>query len=44
MGMPFVTVSAGHYETEIWIAALLAEQLGEIAKASTREHVPLQFI
>lgn len=44
MGMPFVTVSAGHYETEIWIAALLAEQLGEIAKASTRERVPLQFI
>lgn len=41
-GMPFITVSAGHYETEIWIAALLAEQLGEIAKASVKEHAPLK--
>lgn len=42
-GMPFVTVSAGHYETERWIAPVLAEQLGEIAKSSTRECAPLQF-
>ncbi len=40
--MPFMTVSAGHYETEIWIAALLAEQLGEMAKASAREQAPLK--
>ncbi len=40
--MPFATVSAGHYETEIWIAALLTEQLGEIAKASAKECAPLK--
>jgi putative NIF3 family GTP cyclohydrolase 1 type 2 len=42
--MPFVTVSSGHYETEIWVASLLAEQLGDIAKSSIRERAPLKFI
>lgn len=42
-GMPFVTVSAGHYETERWITPVLAAQLGEIAKPSTWERTPLQF-
>ncbi len=41
--MPFMTLSAGHYETERWIAGALAEQLGEIAKASVRERGPLMF-
>lgn len=41
--MPFMTLSAGHYETERWIVATLAAQLGEMAKASVQEHEPLTF-
>lgn len=41
--MPFVTVSAGHYETEIFVAEALAGQLGEMAKASCRERAVMQF-
>ena len=38
--MPFMTISAGHYETERWIAGALAEEFGEIAKASQKECNP----
>lgn len=41
--MPFITLSAGHYETERWIAAALTAQLGEMSKASSKERRPLTF-
>ncbi len=42
--MPFVTVSAGHYATERWIAGDLARELGKMAKASGAEQAPLKAI
>ena len=42
--MPFVTVAAGHYATEIWISAALAEQLGGIAKHAVCQQAPLTSV
>lgn len=42
--MPFLTISAGHFATERWIAQALAKELGDIANFSLSERVPLKEV
>jgi dinuclear metal center YbgI/SA1388 family protein len=42
--MPFMTISAGHFKTERWIAQMLADEFGSMARFSLRERPVLPEI